>query len=211
MQTDLNTLLALIDYLKASHPGYIKIFLSQTDDEFDAGLEEIFEGAAEHLEKNANHLEPLDEETISAFFVAYLTRPGLRALQEAHFNGHVDITIEAEHIPPIRRRLGEAKIHDGPKIHVRGLEQLIHRYTSGRERMGVVIEYVKKPKIKDLVAKIRAHLDSTKPCSQESESKDHRIRWAFTTDHQHSSGETFRVLHLNCNLHRPGKEVKKMQ
>src|SRR5262249_45671053 len=98
-----------------------------------------------------------------------------------------------------------------PAVHVGGLEQLISRYATGREGMGVVIEYVTKPKIKDLVTKIRAHLDSTKPCSQESESKDHRIRWAFTTDHQHSSGETFRVLHLNCNLHRPDKEVKKMR
>jgi hypothetical protein len=211
VQPDFNTLLALFDYYKASYPGHIKILLSQTDEEFDAGLEEVFEGAADFLERNANHLAPLGEEQISAVFVAYLTRPGLRALQEAHSNGHVDITIEAERIPPIRRRLGEAKIHDGPTYHVRGLEQLVSRYASGREGMGVVIEYVTKPKIKDLVTKIRAHLDSTKPCSQESESKDHRIRWAFTTDHQHSSGESFRVLHLNCNLHRPDKEVKKMR
>jgi hypothetical protein len=211
VQPDLDTLLALFDYLKASHPGHLKILLSQTDEEFDAGLEEVFEGAADHLEKNANHFEQDGEEKLSAVFIAYLNRPGLRALQEAHSNGHVDITIEAERVPPIRRRLGEAKIYDGPAVHVGGLEQLISRYATGREGMGVVIEYVTKPKIKDLVTKIRAHLDSTKPCSQESESKDHRIRWAFTTDHQHSSGETFRVLHLNCNLHRPDKEVKKMR
>jgi hypothetical protein len=208
VQPDFNTLLAYFEVVKI-RSGRVEIFLSQTDEEFDAGLESLFEGAADHLEKNANLLQKLGEEGLSAFVAAYLTGHGLRVIQEAQSNGHVDITIEAEHFPPIRRRLGEAKIHHSPSYHVRGLKQLVNRYATGREGMGLIIEYVKKPNIKDLVTRIRAHLDSTKPCAQESESKDHRIRWAFTTYHQHSSGERFRVLHLSRNLHRPDNEVEK--
>jgi hypothetical protein len=114
------------------------------------------------LVKNANHLVDLSEEAISAFLIAYLNKPGLRVTQETHSKGHVDITIEAEHTPPVRRRLGEAKIYRGPAYHVSGLEQLIARYTTGREGSGIVVEYVKKPDIKGLVIKIKAHIDENK-------------------------------------------------
>jgi hypothetical protein len=203
MQHDPDSLLALFDLLLEKYPGFMKIVASQTDEQFDEGLEGILEMAADHLEKNANHLTPLNEEAISAFLVAYLNMPGLRATQEAHSNGHVDITIEAEHAPPLRRRLGEAKIYNGPAYHVEGLQQLINRYTTGREGSGLVLEYVKQQGIRNLVDKIRSHMDLEKPCGQDGSSQNHRIRWAFTTNHQHRSGEVLRVLHLNCNLNWP--------
>ena len=159
MGNDQNSLLALVEYLKKHCPEMISILASQTDAEFDLGLEGVLEKAADYLEKNANHLMALGEETISAFLVAYLNMPGLRATQEAHSNGHVDITIEAEHASPLRRRLGEAKIYKGPKYHVDGLKQLLGRYMTGREGYGFIVEYVTRPKIKELVSKIRAHLD----------------------------------------------------
>src|SRR5437588_2521976 len=179
MGNDQNSLLALVEYLKKHCPEMISILASQTDAEFDLGLEGVLEKAADHLEKNANHLMALGEETISAFLVAYLNMPGLRATQEAHSNGHVDITIEAEHASPLRRRLGEAKIYKGPKYHVDGLKQLLGRYMTGREGYGFIVEYVTRPKIKELVSKIRAHLDLSKPCAQKGKSQDHRIRWSF--------------------------------
>jgi hypothetical protein len=114
----------------------------------------------------------------------------------------VDITIEGEITPPLRRRLGEAKIYDGPKYHEKGLEQLVGRYTTGREGQGILIEYVKDPGIKQLVEKIRVHMDTNKPCAQDGETQDHRIRWAFVSHHLHRSQELIRVVHLNCNLYR---------
>ena len=204
MESEPNSLYALLGLYSQRKQGLIQILISQTDEEFEEGLEDILERAAAHLEQNANHLFPLEEEAISAVLVAFLNAPGvLRATQEAHSNGHVDITIEAEHAPPLRRRLGEAKIYNGPVYHVEGLQQLINRYTTGREGSGLVVEYVKQQGIKDLVSKIRSHMDSLKPCVQNGESQNHRIRWAFTTKHQHHSGEIMRVLHLNCNLHKP--------
>jgi hypothetical protein len=196
-----DSLSALSEYFRVNHPHLISVLCLQTGAEFDTGLESILEEAIDYLERNANHLASLSEEAISAFLVAYLNKPGLRVTQEAHSNGHVDITIEAEHTPPLRRRLGEAKIYDGPSYHVNGLEQLINRYSTGREGSGIMGEYVKKANIMDLVAKVRLHMDTNKPCAQSGDSQEHRIRWAFMTNHRHSSGELLRVLHLNCNLY----------
>lgn len=198
-----DSLTALIEQLTARLPqlSLLKILSADSDREFDIVLEEIIEAAAVHLEKNARHLADCDEEPISAFLIAYLNMPGLlRALQEAHSNGHVDITIEAEPSPPVRRRLAEAKIYKGPSYHAKGLEQLVNRYSTGREGAGIMVEYVKKPNIKAYVDRIRKHMDTKKPCDQDGNSEDHRIRWAFSTKHHHTSGEMLRVLHVNCNM-----------
>ncbi len=198
-----DSLAALVDHLSARSPRLhlLRMLSADGDEEFDAALEGVMEEAVAHLEKNARHLTDCDEETLSAFLVAYLNMPGfLRALQEAHSNGHVDITIEAEPSPPMRRRLGEAKIYNGPSKHVKGLMQLVSRYSTGREGAGFMVEYVKKPNIKAFAARIRNHMDKTKPCEQKGDSRDHRIRWAFSTRHRHDSGETLRVLHVNCNM-----------
>lgn len=199
-----DSLLTLIEQVKTRYPGYesLKMMVSQTDAEFDEALEGMLERTVIYAEQNANFLVDDSEDAITAFITAYLNgSPGIRVLQQAHTNGHVDITVESD-LPPLRRRLGEAKIYGGPAYHVKGLEQLVNRYSTGREGAGFVVEYVKDANIKDLVAKIKSYLDNAKPCSQDGDAQDHRIRWAFITYHQHSSGELLRVLHLNCNLHR---------
>ncbi len=205
MHNDADSWLEVTKFMEQNCPGILWVFVAKTDNEFDLGLEGLLEKAIIHLEKNANHLFNLGEEAISAFLVAYICMPGLRAVQEVHSKGHVDITIEAEHSPPVRRRLGEAKIYKDHPYHVKGLEQLFLRYATGREGTGILIEYVKKPKIKDLVEKIKIHMDTEKPCAQDGDSEYHRIKWAFTTNHKHRSGELLRVLHLSCNLHISGK------
>jgi hypothetical protein len=181
---------------------YLKILCSEDDAEFDEALEGVLERAVDHLERNANFLNGLSEDTITAFLTAFLTMPGLRVTQQAHTNGHVDLTIEAEYAPPLRRRLGEAKIYNGPEYHEKGLEQLVQRYETGREGSGVLVEYVKKPNIKGLVGKLKEHMDAKRPCSQSGVSQDHRIHWSFVTRHMHSSGELVRVIHLGCNLYK---------
>ena len=181
---------------------YIKILASNSDMEFDDALERVLERAVDYMERNANHLFPLDEDAITAFLVAFLNMPGLRASQQTHTNGHVDLTIEAEYTPPLRRRLGEAKIYDGPDYHEKGLKQLVKRYETGREGSGVLLEYVKKPNIKGLVDKLKEYMDNNKPCDQDGISQNHRIHWCFVTHHLHVSGELVRVVHLSCNLFR---------
>ena len=54
--------------------------ISQTDTEFDDALEGLFEQAVDYLERNANHLNTLDEEAISAFLIAFLNIPGVKCI-----------------------------------------------------------------------------------------------------------------------------------
>jgi len=199
-----DSVVTLVDYGERKYPNaFIKIWCSLDDLEFDDALENILEKIIDDIEKDVNHLSPLLEDAITAVLVIAINAiPGLRGVQQAHSNGHVDITIEGEINPPLRRRLGEAKIYDGPKYHEKGLEQLVKRYTTGREGQGILIEYVKDPNIKQLVEKIRRHMDANKPCAQSGTTQDHRIHWAFTSNHFHSSGELIRVVHFSCNLFR---------
>ena len=206
MSKNEDSLRALIEELSKDYPAVhlLKILAAKTEGEFEETLEVFFEMAIRHVEKNANHLSNCGEEAISAFIVAFLSGSGLlRATQEAHSNGHVDITIESIPGPQVFEKLCEAKIYRGPKYHVKAMKQLIDRYSTGRDSSGAIFEYVKMPQIKNLVEKIRKHLDRNKPCGQDGDSEEHRIRWAFSTKHLHSSGEPVRILHLNCNLHRP--------
>jgi hypothetical protein len=204
MTPETDSLTALIDQLRTTYPSLasLAILVSKTDPEFDDALENLFAEAVDDLERNATYLAVNNEDAISAYLAAYLTRTGIRVTKQAHSNGHVDLTIEAE-LPPYRRRLGEAKIYDGPAYHVKGLEQLVQRYSTGRETLGILVEYVKKPGIKTLVRKTKLHMDQTKPFDQVGTAEDHHhIRWAFTTKHKHSSDEIIRVIHLSCNLYK---------
>lgn len=203
MTTPGDSLESLIDLLNTTYPvvEVLRILTAKTDDEFDKALDCVMDGAARHLEKNAKHLLGQPEDSITFPFSAYLTGSiFIRCTQEAYSRGHVDLTIETK-LPPYRNRLGEAKKYDGAAYHVKGMEQLVNRYSTGREGSGYVVEYVQKPNILDLVARIREHLDANKPCSQDGDTQNHDIRWAFITKHHHSSGEIFRVFHLNCNLY----------
>lgn len=203
MDDNQNSLLALADQYAEKFPNALplRLMASKTDEEFDTALEDFLERAVAHLEANANHLSTRKEDSITCDLTAFLQIPDILSVtQQEHSNGHVDITIKAVCGP--FHRLGEAKIYDGPSYHIDGLEQLVKRYSTGRETSGILVEYVKDAGIKDLVIKIKKYMDDNKPCSQNGEAQNHKIRWAFVTYHQHSSGETFRVLHLSCNLYR---------
>jgi hypothetical protein len=126
--------------------------------------------------------------------------PGLTVLREAHSNGHVDLTIEALYCVPMRKKLGEAKIYDGPEKHIKGLEQLLTRYTTGREGRGILIEYFRKKDIEGLVKKIRERMDADLPLGQLSATRDHLLKWSFLSTHAHSSGSNLEVGHVGCNL-----------
>jgi len=181
----------------------MNLLSAQTDGEFDEALESILEKVIDDIERDAKLFISLCEDGITAILLIALNRvEGLHATQQAHSNGHVDITIETGDFLPSRRRLGEAKIYHGPQYHKEGLEQLIHRYSTGRQQSGFLLEYFKVADIKQLVTKIREYMDINKPCAQNGLSRDHSINWSFVTEHLHSSGELIRVVHLSCNLYQ---------
>lgn len=170
--------------------------------QFDELLEKHLEVCVERMEAEAHHLNPDCEEKLSAFLAASLSHPGLEVQREAYINGHVDLIIRQVGIYGGQVRLAEAKIYKGPSKHADALDQLINRYSTGRSTTGYVIEYFKVGEIKTLVRKLRTIADSNLPVNQKGNTKDHSMKWAYESQHRHSTGEFMRIVHVNVNLHR---------
>ena len=179
-----------------------KLFQAKTEKEFDDFLDRHFEECVQRMEAEAHHLTVDDEEKLSAFLAAALSMPGLSVVREGYSNGRVDLTIKSESIQFSERRLAEAKIYAGPAYHAQAIEQLVSRYSTGRQSRGYVLEYVKKPGISDIVVKLRAKADLDFPVHQQGATCDHQMKWAYISDHRHTSQELIRVVHINVNLHQ---------
>jgi len=191
----------LVDAIRQKSPELLSLLTAQTDGEFEDALDAVIEHALRHLEKNKKHFRDLDEEGLTAALTGRLSAPGLSVTTEANSNGHVDLTIEVPLSAPVRQWLGEAKIYDGPSYHCQGLAQLLERYSTGRDKSGLMLIYVRKKKIQDLIAKLRAHMDAQRPCNQTCDTSDHQLAWCFKSSHEHSSGNEIAVSHYACNLY----------
>ncbi|MBE0540928.1 MAG: hypothetical protein IH623_06045 [Verrucomicrobia bacterium] len=99
------------------------------------------------------------------------------------------------------RLLGEAKIYSSPSYHIKGISQLLGRYTTGNETQGLMISYVRKKDIKGITAKLKTALNEQRPEGQIEPCGDHTLKWSIVTKHQHSSGEVLPLSHIGCNLH----------
>lgn len=201
MTVNRGTAHGLIEMIKRRAPEYLDLLTAQSNEEFDRAFIALLEKAISQLERNKTHFQSLDEVGLTGVLVAALSSPGVSVSQETHSNGHVDLTIEADHCTPARRKLGEAKIYDGPAYHIKGLEQLLGRYITGREGGGLLIVYVRKRNIAELIPGLRAAMDSKLPFEQKGKTADHRLRWSFLSIHGHSSGEDIQVDHIGCNLY----------
>lgn len=199
-----STLLAFAEIMMAKAPEYVDLMAAQSDAEFEKAFDALLEKALHHLETNSKNFAALNENGLTAVLAAALTVPGLSVCQEANSNGHVDITISTGLFFPMRKKLGEAKIYGGPEYHLKGLGQLLGRYTTGRESRGLVIAYVRQQNIKGLMASIRTRMDADLPEQQQGKTMDHPCRWHFLSRHLHSSGEVLEVGHAGCNLYVEG-------
>ena len=201
MMPDPNSAAELLDRIKRRAPAYLDLLTAETEEEFEAAFAVILEGAVQHLEKNKKNFEKLDEEGLSGVLAGNLSMPGLTVTQETNSNGHVDLTIEADHCTPARIKLGEAKIYYSPSYHIKGISQLLGRYTTGREMPGLLINYVRKKGIKEITAKLKTEMDKKRPENQTGPCEDYILKWSLVTKHKHSSGEVVSVGHIGCNLY----------
>ncbi len=183
-------------------PVLRKLFQARTAEEFDNFLDRHFEECVQRMETEAHHLTTDKEEKLSAFLAAALSIPGLAVTREGYSNGRVDLTIKSESMEFPERRLVEAKIYDGSGKHAKAIEQLISRYSTGRQGRGYVVEYFKKPGIADLVLKLRKNADAVLPVRQQGVTFDHPMKWAYVSNHEHVSAELIHVVHVNVNLYR---------
>jgi hypothetical protein len=196
-----NSAAELFDRIQRKAPAYLDLLTAETDEEFEAAFTAILDGAVRHMEKNKKNFQELNEEGLSAVLAGVLTIPGLTVTQETNSNGHVDLTIEADHCSPARIKLGEAKIYSSPSYHIKGIGQLLGRYTTGRETLGLLINYVRKPDIKAIVAKLKAEMDKELPEKQIGPCEEYPLKWSLLTKHKHSSGEVVSVGHIGFNLY----------
>jgi hypothetical protein len=192
---------ALVDRIRRKAPAYLDLLTAETDEDFEAAFEVVLDCAVRLLERNKTNFQRLDEVGLSAVLAGALTIPGLTVTQESHSNGHVDLTIEANHCLPPRIKLAEAKIYDGATYHIKGLEQLLGRYTTGREGRGLIISYVRQRDISELTNKLRLHMDDVLPLAQVGACQNLPMKWSFITVHLHSCGDDLQVGHVGCNLY----------
>jgi hypothetical protein len=196
-----NSVAELMERVRRKAPAYLDLITAETVDEFETAFTTILETAVSHMEKNKKKFAPLDEEGLSGVLAGSLTMPGLTVTQETNSNGHVDLTIEADHCTPVRTKLGEAKICSSPSYHMKGIGQLLGRYTTGRETPGLLVSYVRKEDIKAITAKLKAAMDKERSEKQVGQCRDHTLKWSLVTKHIHSSGEVVSVGHIGCNLY----------
>jgi len=198
----LNSAEGLVAEISRKAPEYIDLLTAKNDDDFDKAFDAILGPVIARMEENKVNFASLDEEALTAVLCTGLSIPGLTASAEKHSNGHVDLTIEANHSVPVRKKLGEAKIWDGYEYHVSGLTQLIERYATGRESSGILIIYFKKHSGVDmLVRRLREEMNEKLPCGQQGEVVDHVHKWSFRSTHSHDSGVALLVSHVGCNLY----------
>jgi hypothetical protein len=200
MSRDTGSACDLVEMIRRKAPEYIDLLTAQTDMDFEKAFDALLEKAVTHLETNKKNFKALGEEGLTGVLAAALSVPGLSVSQETHSNGHVDLTIEADHCTPVRKKLGEAKIYNGPSYHVKGLEQLLGRYTTGREGRGLLIVYFRRAGISNLVQKLRDTMDEGLPLNQQGPTENHTLKWSFVSTHAHSCGEDLQVGHIGCNL-----------
>jgi hypothetical protein len=193
--------LALLERIERKAPEYYDLLTATTDEEFEAAFDALLGKAVSWLERQRKNLTKLDELGLSGTLAMALSIPGLTVTPEPHSNGHVDLMIVADHCVPERIKLGEAKIYRGPEYHVKGIEQLLGRYTTGREGRGLLIVYYRNANIADLVAKLRAKLDADLPCKQCGTTVDHVLKWSFRSTHTLNSGDDHEIGHIGCNLY----------
>jgi hypothetical protein len=193
----------LIDMIRRKAPEYLELLTCQKDEEFLSAMDALLGKAVDNLETNSKNFQNLDEVGFTGILKIALDIPGLEVTQETNSNGHVDITIVADHCVPARKILGEAKIYGGPANHIDGLEQLLG-YLTGRELRGLLIFYHRKQDRKQGIATsvkiLREELDVVHPCQQQGETRDHILKWSFFSTHIHSSGIEIEVGHIGCNL-----------
>jgi hypothetical protein len=195
----------LVETLRRKAPAYLDLMTAESDEEFEKAFDALLEQSVAGLERNKKNFETLDEVALSGALALALSIPGLSVTQEAHSNGHVDLTIIADHCIPARRKLAEAKIWDGAQYHIKGLKQLLDRYTTGREGRGLLVEYVKKKDIKGLLGTLRQTMNKDRPCNQTADAIDHVLKWSFVSTHAHACGDVLEVGHIGCNLYTAPK------
>ena len=75
---------------------------------------------------------------------------------------------------------------------------------SGRAS-GYLLNYVRKKNIATLIKQLREKMNKQLPYGQSGSCTDYKLKWSFSSLHDHSSGEQVRVLHVGVNMYSEPK------
>jgi hypothetical protein len=190
-------------YLMRFGPPQLRVILADSEAEFVDAVELSLESAIQHMEAGAQYNYNRGERALAHELVGCLGGGGLYAQNEAHSNGHVDITVvHWRHVG--WRMLGECKIYRYPAYHIGGCEQILGRYATGRLPRAFCLDFFQEEEIQQKMQGIRDQMDADMPLQQQGASQNHAIHWAFLTTHRHSSGEDVTILNLGCNVYFDG-------
>jgi hypothetical protein len=198
-----NKFRAFHQYLESKSPATPRVFFSENERDFIEAVDLALEIAIRRLEENAASHNGLGELTLSTMLSDLIQQALIPCEKEPYRNGHVDIAIS--HPFKQFQCLGECKIFNGYKTQWNGCDQLLHRYSSGRDSRGFVLGFFRQPEMYALLATLKARFDKEFPHEMKGSSTPHsHIKGAFVTLHTHFTKTDIEVLHLGCNLHVPG-------
>lgn len=200
-----DTLFCLVEALQRKAPEYCDLLSASSDDAYYTALAQLIQRVIGAMEADRKEMRSMNENGLSTILAIGITMPGLIAHRERNSNGHVDITIICDVSIPARHTLVEAKIYRGPTYHIKGVQQLLGRYSTGREGHGFLIVYVQCPGIARIFTRLRNVMDERKPIGQSGPTVPQPAKWVFASTHRHSSGEHIRVCHMGCNLFYEGR------
>jgi hypothetical protein len=203
MHLPVNSVREFVKFIDDKVPGASAVYFSEDESQFVKGVELILDAAIRRLEEDAATHGSLGELTLSTM-LSNLIRYAAPCEKESYRNGHVDVAIGHPRKQQFQY-LGECKIFGGFKKHCGGCDQLLNRYSSGRDVRGFVLEFFDRPRMYKLLADLKTDFDQRVPLKMKGSSKPHdHIKGAFISLHTHFTQTDVEVLHLGCNLYIPG-------
>jgi hypothetical protein len=204
-----NTAREFLQFVDRKLPGISLVFCSTSEREFVEAVDLILDRTIRMLEGNAATHSGLGELALSTMLTDLIDNSGVPCQKERYHNGHVDVTIAHPRSLPYQY-LGECKIYNGFKRHCDGCDQLLNRYSSGRDMRGFLLEFFTRPRMYWLLQGLRNNFDQTSPLKMKRTSHDHAlIKGAFVSVHAHFTNTDVEVLHIGCNLYNPAHAKRK--
>jgi hypothetical protein len=198
-----NKLREFAQYMDRELPGTALLYFSTSEREFVEAVDFVLDVAIGTLEQNAASHKDLGELALSTMLSDLMRQSAIPCEKESYRNGHVDITV----IHPRMRHyqyLGECKIYAGFKRHCSGCDQLLNRYSSGRNARGFLLEFFNRRGMYRLLQGLKKQFDQDSPLAMKGRSRQHEhIKGAFISLHKHFTSAEVEVLHLGCNLYTP--------
>jgi hypothetical protein len=208
MHQPVNLVREFLKFVDSNIPGASLLYFADNEAQFVKAVDLILDVAIRRLEENAATHRSSDELALSTM-LSDLIKYAAPCGKESYRNGHVDVAIGHPRKEQFQY-LGECKIYNGFKRHCGGCDQLLNRYSSGRDVRGFVLEFFNRPGMYKLLGDLKTQFDQKVPLKMKGSSTPHdHIKGAFISLHTHFTQTDVEVLHLGCNLYIPAMSKSK--